>query len=76
MAMPALTVLVAAGKARQRQVEQPVLVLVDEAAVLLVDVEILAADDQRARRPLGGALEHGACGSASCGAMTAGRRRA
>ena len=37
--------LVAAGEPRPRQVEQPVLVLIDEAAALLVDGEILRADE-------------------------------
>ena len=47
-------VLMAADEARARQVEQALLVLVDEPAALLVDGEILHADEDRRRAdPLG-----------------------
>ena len=39
--------LMAADQRRQRQIEQPLLALHDEAAALLVGVEVLAPDDQR-----------------------------
>ena len=42
--------LVAAGQARQRQIEQAALVLIDETAVLLANMEILAGDRRAARR--------------------------
>ena len=39
--------LMAAGKLRQRQIEQPVVVLIDQAAVLAVHAPVLAGDAQR-----------------------------
>ena len=52
-------VLMAAGQDRRGQVHQPVLVLVDHAAVLLIGEEILAVDLERAAEPLGGLDQHG-----------------
>ena len=75
IAVPALTNLMPADEPRARQVEQPVLVLVDEPAALLVDAEILAADEdrrgrRRARRRSRSTASASAC---SCGAITAGQ---
>ena len=50
--------LMAAGQARQRQVEQPDRVLEHQPAVLLVHREIAAADDARRADPQGFALDH------------------
>ena len=52
--------LVRAGERRRRQVEQAVLVLVDQPAVLGVAVEILAGDQRRDAEPRRRAHEHGA----------------
>ena len=46
--------LVPAGQARRRQVHQPILVLIDHAAVFLEGEEILAVDLQRTAKPFGG----------------------
>ena len=42
--------LMAARQLRHRQIEQPVLVLIDEAAMLLIGLPVLVGDDAAARR--------------------------
>ena len=51
-------VLVPAGQARQRQIEKARLILEDEAAVFLADVEILAAEDELRGAPFRLAAQH------------------
>jgi len=55
-------VLVAARQDRRRQVHQPVLILIDHAAIFLIGEEILAVDGDRASQAFRRLHQHRLCG--------------
>ena len=61
--------LMAAEQLRRRQIEQPVVVLIDQPAVLLVHVPVLAGDAQRRAHALRLALDHARAPRRACGAI-------
>ena len=51
--------LMAAGKFRQRYIEQPIIVLIDQATVLLVNVPVFARNTERRVKPHRASFDHG-----------------